>query len=524
MTARIRLILVLSTAASAAAIALSGCGGGGGGGGTSADPAAVAPKQSSVFVEGTVRPGGELKSNLEDLIRTVAGISDPGKRIVDQIDASLADAKTKEKLTYQDDIEPWLGEKAGIFLERYDGQQFQGVGGAVQTTDSGAAADFVDKAKEAGDKDGSYNGVDYVIDGSDGTTVGVVDDFLVFGEDEQTFKDAVDASDGDSLDENDDYSSTIANASDGSLADVYVNIGDLISQSGAAVDQQVLQFYQSLGYNLSNGTALASLVPSSDRVELDVSTNAGGKSIPTGDVADLLGSFPANSFAALATPDFGARLKQAIDQLDKVGIPPDVPPGALKSTLAQAGIDLDKIAGSIGDIGLFAVGTDLRSLGGAVVITTGDPQAASEAVKGIGTLLRRSRTKGFTPVKGNAAGFAFRTPGLGPKPLVVLASGEKIAVGYGVEATEQAVSAPSANTLADSDVFKAASEALGDTNMTGVIDFAPILGLAKSFGAAADPSFAQVAPYLQKLDFLALGSGQEGDLSVSKVILTFERG
>ena len=522
MTARSRLVLVLATAASAAAVAIAGCGGGGGGG--SDDPAAAVPGDSSVFVEGTIRPEGELKSSLENLARTVAGISDPGKRIVEEIDSSLSDQDTEKKLSYEDDIEPWLGEKAGIFLERYDGEGFNGVGAVIQTTDSGAAADFVKNAKEPGDTDGSYEGVDYSVDGNDDTVAGVADDFLVIAQDKPTFKDVVDLSSGDSLDSNDDYSSTIADAPDGSIADVYVNIGGLIRQAGATVDQSVLKFYESLGYDISNGTALASVVPSSDQVEVDVSTDIGGTAVPTGDVAQLIGSFPAESFATLATPDFGVRLKQAIDQLDKVGIPPSVPPGALKSTLAQTGIDLDKIAGSIGDLGAFAVGNDLGSLGGAVVVTTDDPQTASEAVKGIGSLLRRARTQGFTPVSGNAPGFAFRSPELGPKPLVVLASGERIAIGYGVEPTERAVSTPSGNTLGDSKVFKAAADSLGGTDMTGFVDFGPLLELVKGLGVASDPSFAEAEPYIDKLDFLAFGADQEAERSVSKIILAFKQG
>src|SRR3954469_24661538 len=108
MMTRIRVLLVLSLAALAAAIPLSGCGGGGGGGGTSADPATLAPSDAPLFVEATVRPEGELKSNIESLVENAAGISDPGTLIIDRLNSSLADADTEEKLTYEDDIEPWL--------------------------------------------------------------------------------------------------------------------------------------------------------------------------------------------------------------------------------------------------------------------------------------------------------------------------------------------------------------------------------------------------------------------------------
>ena len=512
-----RVLIVLSIAAVAAAILLAGCGGGGGGGGTTADPATLAPADAPLFIEGTLRPQGELKSNIESLAQKIAGISDPGQLIIDQINSGLADANTDEKLTSQDDIEPWLGEKAGIYFSHYDGDVFSGVAGVIQTTDGGAAADFVQKAKEPGDKEASYEGVDYVTGEAGGTTAGVIDDFLVVADDEQTFKDAVDNSGGDSLDGNDAYSSTVSDLPDNSLGHIYVDIGGLIRQAGSAVDQQVLDFYSSLGYDVQNSTALASLVPGSDQIEFDVSTDLGGPSIGSGDVSELLGSFPADSFAAFATPDVGTRIKQVIDQIDKNGVPPEVPPGALKSTLARQGIDLDKIASTIGDIGLFAQGTDLKSLGGALVITTSDPQVARDAIKSVGTLLRRSNAQGFTPVTGNAVGFAFRSPGLGPKPLVVLASGDRIAIGYGVDATQTAASTPSGNDLTTNPVFQRATDALGDTNLTGFVDVSAVVKLLEGLGASSS-DLEQVRPYIDKVDFVSFGYGTQGDLSVTKFI------
>jgi hypothetical protein len=502
----------------AAAIAVAGCGGDDGGGGAG-DPAALAPADSPVFVSGTIRPEGELKSNVEGLVENLAGISDPGERIVGELDKALAE---DSDLTYEDDIEPWLGESGGIFLERYDGEDFHGVGFIVQTTDGDAARQFVDDAVEqSGEqlREGSYEGVDYRFD--DEAAAGIVDDFLVFTDGEQTFKEVVDTSGGDGLDGNDQYTETTGSAPEGSLADVYVNVGALIEQSGAAVDQQVLGFYESLGYDISNGTAVVSLVPRSDQVELDASTNVGSGDFPTGDVSDFLGELPADAFAAFATPDVGERIGQVIDVFDKMGIPGEVPPGTLRSTLRRAGVDLDQIVGAIGDVGVFAQGTDLASLGGAVVVSTSDEAAARDTVASIGRLLRRSDAPGLTVVTGNAVGFAFRSPELGPKPLVVLASGERIAIGYGKEPTEQAVSA-SGETLSGSEAFDAASGSLGGADLAGFVDFEPIVELANALGASTDTDFAVAKPYLDKLDFLAIGSGKEGDLVTSKVVLALK--
>ena len=521
MTSRARLSIVLCTLAALAALILAGCGSSSGGGG-SGDPVAAAPKDSSVFIEGSIRPSGDLKSNIEDLAKNAAGISDPGTLIVDRIDTALKQDPESKDFTYEKDIEPWLGEKAGLYLSNYDGSDFKRAAGILQTTDSGAAQDFIDKAAANSTnkvRDASYEGVDYKVTDSDGTSVGIVDDFLVIGTNEDSFKAVVDASGGDSLDSSSAYKDAVSAVPDGSLAAVYVDIGALIKQAGASVDQQIVRFYKALGYDFSTATAVASLVPGSDQVELDVATNATPNAPAGGDVKELLGSFPASSFLAVATPDVGKQLGRAIDGIDKVGFPPQVPPGALKSTLARAGIDLDKIAASIGDVGLFAQGTSMQSLGGAVVIEATDEATATDTVKGIGTLLKRSNASGFTPVTGNAEGFAFRSPQL-PKPLVVIAAGKRIGIGYGVVATQQAVSAAvSGETLDSNPTFQAAADALGSTGISGFVDPKPILQLAETLGAGSDSGFQMARPYLDKLDFLAFGTGSEGDLVTQKVIL-----
>ncbi len=510
---------VLAVIAVVAAFAFAGCGGGGG---SSSDPASVAPPGAPLFVEASVHPQGELKTNVETLVKNVAGIDDPGGLIVSKLDSALAESG--DNLSYARDIEPWLGEKAAIFFEHYDGNNFTGVGGIVQTTDASASQNLIDKlGKSGGVKDASYKGVDYKVKSSDGSALGVVGDFLVLGEDEKTFKDAVDASQGDSLAEDDRYSSAVSARPSGSLADVYANIGGLIEQSGASVSPQALGVFKALGLDLGDATALASVVPGSDRMEVDLSTNVGGDNAPAGSAADLLGSFPAGSFAAFAASGFGEQLKQAIDQIDESGLPPQVPPHRLKSTLQQAGVDLDKIASSIGDAGLFAGGTDMRNLGGALVLTMSDANAATDTVANVGMFLRRAGTPGVTAVSGKASGFSVRSTQLGRSPVVVVAKGDRIAIGYGLGPALQVLAlGGSGATLAGSATYKAAVDSLGSTPISGFVDGPSALRLAEALGASG-PKFEAAKPYLSKVRFLALGTGKQGDLATTKVIVGFNK-
>jgi hypothetical protein len=515
MTTRTRLSVVLSSAAVAAAIAIAGCGGSSSSGGD--DPASLAPADSPLFVEASVKPEGDVKSNVESLSKELAGISDPGSLIVEQLNSSIA--QSDQNINFEDDIEPWLGEKAGIFFQRYDGESFSGVGAIFETTDTSAASDFVDKLAQTTKTpvtQNSYNGINYTTDTGDGTSIGVVGDYLVAAEDQKTFEAAVDTSEGDSLADDGKYTDALSNAPDGSLADVYVNIGDLINSAGGKVDQQVLDFYNSLGIDFSNSTALASVVPGPDQIEVDVSTDAGG-GVDAAGLTDFIGSFPADSWAAFASPNVGDQVKKVIDSFDQNGIPGSVPPGKFKSALAQQGIDLDKIAASIGDVGLFVEGTSRADLGGALVIQANDPQAAADTVSKLTDLVRQSNTAGFETVPG---GFSVKDPQqIGTQPVEIVAKDDRVVIGYGDAATREALSGGSGQTLDASASFGDATKALDGTDLAGFLDIATVLKLAESTGATSDPNYQQAKPYLDKLDFVAVGAGTSGDLTTSKVVL-----
>ncbi len=518
MPALVKARLVLPVAAALAALAVAGCGGSGD---SSSDPATLAPPKSPLFIEATVQPEGELKSNVELLARSLGGIDDLGGLIVSEIESS-ADS-SDEEFDYAKEVEPWLGEKGGLFLREYDGDDFEGYGVAIQTTDTGATQDFIDKRSEASDEvpeEGSYEGVDYKVQTDDGTTIGVVGDFLVFAEDTQAFKEMVDASNGESLADEDTYASTVDAAPSGSFADVFVDVGGLIDQAGGAIDPEAQQFLDSAGIDPEEATAVASLIPGSDQVEIDFSGDLGGENPPTGDASSLLGSLPADSVAAVASADFGARLGEAVDQIDANGISDEVAPHKFKSTLKQAGIDVEKIAASIGDLAVFAEGDSERSLGGAAVLAMKGAKEATNTVANIGLLLLRATgTPGVTAISGRASGFSIRSADLGPKPLVIAAQGERIAIAYGLPAATRALATDSGATLADSPVYKEAVSALGSTPISGYVDGPAALKLAGALMPADDKGdFVDARPYLAKVDYLAIGSGSSGELATARLI------
>ena len=133
--------LALACVAVPAAI-LSGCGGGGGGGSTDVGPAAAVPANTPIYLDATVKPTGSAKSNADAALSKILNTNDPGAKII-----SLIESQTKANghpINYQQDIAPWLGQKAGVFFTSL-GTNSQGAA-VVETTNPGASLAFAQKA------------------------------------------------------------------------------------------------------------------------------------------------------------------------------------------------------------------------------------------------------------------------------------------------------------------------------------------------------------------------------------------
>jgi len=221
---------------------------------------------------------------------------------------------------------------------------------------------------------------------------------------------------------------------------------------------------------------------------------------------------------AVSLAEFGKRFNEGIDQIDEQGIPGQVPPHQLKKALKGAGIDLEAIAGSIGDAGAYVTGNSESSLGGALVLTTDSATQAKNTVANLGLFLRSTGTPGITRITEGASGFSIRSPELGRQPIVVAAKGSRIAIGYGLAPTLASFE-ESGQTLSDSPAYKEAVSALGSTPITAYVNGPSALKLASALVPSDDEGFKEAKPYLTKVDYLALGSEASGDLAVAKLIV-----
>jgi hypothetical protein len=501
-----------------ATLLIAGCGGGDDGGG-SGDLSGIAPAKTPLYIEFTMRPEGETKANLEALAKEIAGVDDLSGLIGEELEEGAEE--DGEEVDFEKEVEPLLGEEGALFSPEYVEGDFEEMVIAVQVVDADAAAAFVEKHAQSEDgpaEDGSYEGVDYKIEKDDGQTIGVFDDLMVLAENEELFKKAIDASSGDSLGDEETFTTALSEVPADSVAEVFVDIGGMIKASGGEIDSEAQLFLDSLGLEPDEATAVASVVPGSNHVEIDFSTDLSGENPPSGDASELLGSLPGTSVGALASAEFGKRFNEGIDQIDKEGIPGSVPPNQLKKTLKEAGIDLEAIAGSIGDVGLYVTGNSEKTLAGALVMETDEESEAKNTVANIGLFLRKAGISGVTKVNGEASGFSIRSPELGRQPVVVVAKGNRIAVGYGLASVGSAFE-ESGKTLADSAAYKDATSALGSTPIAMFVNGPSALNLANALIPAGDEGFAEAKPYLQKIEYLALGSEASGDLATAKLIV-----
>jgi Protein of unknown function (DUF3352) len=450
---RAALLAALSLVAALAA----GCGGGAASG--DADPASAAPANAMAYIEIAIKPEGETREDALAAAGKVLATDDPEGKLREFFDKAMSeqDADTAG-LDYKKDIEPWLGERAGVwFNNRLDDEGDPGGSVLVSVTDSEAALDAIHKGyANSGEKltKRSYGGVDYEVD-EDGTAVGIVgDEFLAAGP-EATFKNTIDAQKGDALAESDRYKKALEGLADQRLAHFYVDPKQALalatSQQSTGTDQQELEQIRQIIPFDKLGAVAGSFTADGDRLALDmaVRTEGGGSLGAFGNLystagTPLLNDLPGETWAAFGSPKYGQSIKAALDQYA----------GLLGGTAAreqlknQLGIDLDEdVLSWIGDVAMFVRGDSVQTVDGGVVIQVTDK---GKAEKGFNKLIGLMQSAGGVQAKpvsidGAATAFQVTIPDA-PKPIVVARSDEKVVGTYGVEAAKAALNPRSKTT------------------------------------------------------------------------------
>jgi hypothetical protein len=507
-----RFLLPLALLGSALVIAACGSAGSAGG----ADPAAAVPQGVPFYAEVVLRPEGDTRSGALDAARKVLRTSDPEGKIRSLVSQAFASGNTK--VDFAKDIEPWLGDRMGVWFTM-PARVGADPGGAavIAVRDADLARSKLDAlAKQDGTRltARSSGGHDYEVTG-DGTALAVEGDYAFVGT-EGEVKRGLATSDGDGLAKEDKYVNAIKPLESNRLAHSYLDVKTLFDaalRTDPSASAQLGPFRGLLSGALAGGPQVASFSADGDRLTVESVMRGGGLIEQLGaltglSASPLLKALPGDAWGAVAIPRFGASMRTIWSGM--AGVLGGA--AASQGLRSRYGIDLEQDVFSwMGDTGLFVRGTSVDAVDGALVVQATDEERATRA---FGKLVGLARTQGGLdpePVRvdGADAAFSIATPDA-PKPLVLARGNGRVVAGYGPAAAAAGLAA--AKPFGDSDTMSQAKDALdGKADPAMVVALAPILALAESAGAGSDPDYQKAKPYLQAFDVIATGSKRDGD-------------
>jgi hypothetical protein len=492
-----RKLAVLLAALSIAALISVGCGNEE----AASSASSLAPASSLIYGEVNLNPEGDQKEAVNTIVSKFPGEGSAGDRLKVLVDKALRDSDTG--ITYEDDVEPWLGDEAAFFV----------FGKQMDQNALLLAADDEDKAREALETSAegkvtmkTYRDVEYMVDEAEETNTGAVfDGFVVLGT-EGGVKAAIDTSKGDSpLADSDDYTGAVDDVSDDRLGLVYINSPQLLKDNtNAAAD--VPENFKSV----FEQPTVITLDADRDGVVFEGSLpETTADTLPfLGQGSELIEDLPADSWLALAQPDFDKTLDFFIESIAGFAGGRDVVEQQFK---AATGLDLQRdVLDWMGDFAVFVRGSGESNVNGALIIETSDEAASGRVIERLRKLAERQANNPGDRVvplsaPGGGEGFTLVSPSI-PKPLHLFQRGGRVVLAFGDEAAE---GVEAKEPLSESADFTQAAESLGDYDVSFYVAVQPILDLVESTSAASDGDWQKAKPYLEPLD--ALVGGTSGD-------------
>jgi Protein of unknown function (DUF3352) len=482
--------LLIRAAALVAVLLLSSCGGGGSGG--EGDPARLVPADARLYFEAVVRPEGSLRDDALDAAGKVLASDDPESRIRELVRQAIA--ARGEDVDYERDIAPWLGERAAVWFEASE-QGHDPPLLLLAATDTGEARDSLEAMLDRGGyevQERSYRDSDYLLDPS-GVATGIVEEFVAIGR-EALYKRTVDAAEGDSLAEADEYADAVDALADERLAQFWADTSGLLDMALRA--DPVLGQLRALGATASLPPVAGAFLANGERLELEIQTRA---TLPAGGTP-LLQELPADSWAALGAADVGAAVRDALNRFGGSlgGV-------AIRGQLRQElGLDLDRdLLDWIGHAAFFVRGTTPATIDGGLVIRVTDVRRAADAFGRIVGAIQQERGVVARPIEIAGAEQAFAIDDdESPKPIVLARGSERVVATVGEAAAEAALGTD--DQLGDTDMYTEAEELVAmEPNL--LISMPQVLELLDT-----DADSADARRYLAPYTVLAVGVAEDG--------------
>jgi Protein of unknown function (DUF3352) len=514
----------LATSGAALALAAAGCGGDGEEG-IDVGPAALVPANAPAYFEASVRPEGESREGAEAAAGRILGSEDPGGTLISLVERAAASDEIE--FDWDEDVAPWLGERIGLFPTSLAGESEVAL--IAETTDPEAALEFARSDKSLSGPEREYNGISFQIDVEDGDAVGIVEDFLVSAS-PKGFKRVVDAAEGDSLGDSDQFVDSTEGLPEERLATLYAVPRDFLK----AIPEEEIDregrniFLKAIGES-ADAPVLGDLTASADELALELSV-AGG-AVET-EQSNLLNQVPREAWLALGLGDMGGAIQNGLDSVESAEVK-GLSGEQLRSQLDElTGLDLEQVAQALGGGALFVQGDSTLDLRGALIIQSDDEEVSADLLDSLESLISAeagtsgvsvsslsSEVSASSSETTTQTGFQVESPDL-PQPIQVVQQDNRIIAGYGGGIVGEIInSSGKTSGLTGTPGFRAAEEALGSLGVDSYLSFKPVLELAENLGAEDDPDFERAKQYLNSLYFLAAGSGNEGDRALVRLVV-----
>ena len=496
-------------------VAIAGCGGDSGSGGDG-DPAALMPATASAYLGVTVRPEGESKEDAERISRALFGTDSPGQAVLDL----AAKASGQTGLSFEDDVDPWLGDRVGVGLLPADGGETDAVLVAASRDDDKARAALEDSGRlpeTATFRDVTYRST------ADGSLAGaVVEGALVLGK-ESAVREVIAAAGDDSvLSDSARYTAAIDELPDEGVATAYLDLGAIARLVGGLLGGGTTAQFIEPVVKAQGDAIAATVIPEGDELRIEAVGTGTGSGVAAvqakGGASAAITTLPGDAWFALGISDVGESVGVLLDAatagggIQALGV--NVLLGQIESSL---GVDLrEDVLAWMGAGGLFVRGTAKGEVSGALVIKSKDPAAMRRAVRKL-----RSATGGLPA---GAAARPFQAPGIdegalltfGDLRLELAAAGDRFVIAIGPGALEEALEP--GEELGDTAKFKAAQERLGDDLKAGLyVDMPQLADLLERSGDG--PSGAVLAGVLRNMSQLVAGGTQDGDISRVRLVV-----
>lgn len=494
----------------AGALVLAGCGGDDDKKEPPATPAAAAsfnvtselaksvPADADMFAEVKLRPDGEQKAAIDELVGLFG--EDAEEKLLKEFELD----KKENGKSFKDDFIPYLGDRAGGFAmfdpnapKTKTTKDDDGDGAlVVQVKDRAKLTETVEATNDKSTKPVKIAGQDAYRD-NDGFTVWISDTLMVAGT-EKAVTAAIQAQGGETLDKNERFTTALKQVrADDPLAIGYTDFrhAEALGAALTAMDDESKDAFKELKKSgMAGGAAdlealeqLANApIPDMDAtIAMAALAKPGQITLEFGGTQPKPATGSAEQFAkdgvdAVAALPAGSWLAAGGSVAATNGLPGYSMEDQLKQIEELTGEKLPAgLSSALGKIKTFAVGIkgdSLLAIGGAAIVQTADPAAATELLKSIEQELAKDSTLTVekTPIPGADASLVVRTAEL-PIRIAVGVKGDRLVVGLGAESVTNTLEGT--KTLSGDPAYKQAQDALGGDAPTMLINPAPLAQL-----------------------------------------------